>query len=51
MSKKEDLPVDRRVRKDRRRKFTFSAFIYKGIDKSLERRKADDRRVRSERYG
>jgi hypothetical protein len=41
---KESSPVDKRSKKDRRRKFTFSRFIYKGIDRNLERRKANDRR-------
>ncbi|MBW2607369.1 MAG: hypothetical protein JRD05_06985 [Deltaproteobacteria bacterium] len=48
MSKKESLPVDKRSKKDRRRKFTFSRFIYKGIDRNLERREIDNRRSRSE---
>ena len=47
MIKKESLPVDRRLKKDRRRKITFSRFIYKGIDKNLERRVINDRRSRS----
>jgi len=49
MSKKESSPVDKRSKKDRRRKFTFSRFIYKGIDRNLERREIDNRRSRSER--
>ena len=47
MSKEESSPVDRRSKKDRRKKFTLSRFIYKGIDKNLERRKINDRRSRS----
>lgn len=49
MSKKESLPVDRRSKKDRRKKFTLSRFIYKGIDRNLERRKIKDRRSRPEK--
>jgi hypothetical protein len=49
MSKKESLPVDKRSKKDRRRKFSFSRFIYKGIDRSLERRKTNDQKSRSEK--
>jgi hypothetical protein len=49
MSKKESPPVDRRSKKDRRKKFTLSRFIYKGIDKNLERRKINDRRSRPEK--
>ncbi len=47
MSKEESSPVDRRSKKDRRKIFTLSSFIYKGIDKNLERRKINDRRSRS----
>ena len=49
MSKKESLPVDKRPKKDRRRKFTFSRFIYKGIDRNLERREINGQRPRSEK--
>lgn len=49
MSKKESLPVDKRSKKDRRRKFSFSRFIYKGIDRNLERRKTNDQKSRSEK--
>ncbi|MBW2562806.1 MAG: hypothetical protein JRE29_02010 [Deltaproteobacteria bacterium] len=49
MSKKESLPVDKRSKKDRRRKITFSRFIYKGIDPNLERREINDERSRSEK--
>jgi len=48
MFKKESLPVDRRSKKDRRKKITLSRFIYKGIDKNLERREIKDRRSRSQ---
>jgi len=48
MSKKEFLPVDRRSKKDRRRKITLSRFIYKGIDPNLERREINNRRSRLE---
>jgi len=51
MSKKESLPVDKRSKKDRRRKFTFSRFIYKGIDRDLERREINDLKPRSEKDG
>jgi len=44
MSKEESSSVDRRSKKDRRKIFTLSRFIYKGIDKNLERRKINDRR-------
>ena len=47
MSKKESLPIDRRSKKDRRKIFTLSRFIYKGIDPNLERREIKDRRSRS----
>ena len=47
MSKKESSPVDRRSKKDRRKIFTLSRFIYKGIDRNLERREIKDRRSRS----
>ncbi|MDY6791491.1 MAG: hypothetical protein SWH54_09505 [Thermodesulfobacteriota bacterium] len=47
MSKELSCPVERRSQKDRRKKFTLSRFIYKGIDKNLERRKISDRRSRS----
>lgn len=47
MSKEISFPVERRCKKDRRKKFTLSRFIYKGIDKNLERRKVNDRRSRS----
>ncbi len=49
MSKKESLPVDKRSKKDRRRKFTFSRFIYKGIDPNLERREINGQRPWSEK--
>lgn len=48
MFKKESLSVDRRSKKDRRKKITLSRFIYKGIDKNLERREIKDRRSRSQ---
>jgi hypothetical protein len=49
MSKKDSLPVDKHSKKDRRKKFTFSRFIYKGIDRNLERRKTNDENSRSEK--
>jgi len=49
MSKKESLPVEKRSKKDRRRKFTFSRFIYKGIDPNLERREINGQRPWSEK--
>ncbi|MEA3437060.1 MAG: hypothetical protein U9R43_11385 [Thermodesulfobacteriota bacterium] len=48
MSKKESSPVDRRSNKDRRKFFTLSRFIYKGIDRNLERREIKNRRSRLE---
>jgi len=50
MSKEEENPpFDRRSGKDRRRKFNFSRFIYKGIDRSLERRGFKKRRSKSKK--
>ncbi len=50
MSKEEEnQPVDRRSGKERRRKFNFSRFIYKGIDRSLERRGFKKRRSKSKK--